>query len=93
MKPLAEALRLPRVSFKNRRLFLSLPDPDSDQQFYEQDFQALLARLEGLGHRYVLKEAKNSRKLRVIIQEVRDLDTARTLLARLQPETGAVGEA
>ncbi len=88
IKPLAEALRIPRVTFKNQRLFLSLPDPDSDQQFYEADFQPLLQRLEGLNHRYVLKESKNTRKLRVIIQDVRGLDAALTLLAQLQPQSG-----
>lgn len=90
MKPLVEALRLPRAAFKNQRLFLTLPDPVEDAAFYDRDFQPLLARLEGLGHRYVLKEDKKKR-LRAIVQDVPDLETARALLERLQ--AGEVVEA
>jgi transcription-repair coupling factor (superfamily II helicase) len=85
MKPFAESLRLPRVTFKNKRLFLTLPDPGEDAAFYERDFQPLLARLETLNHRFALKEGKNKR-LRAIVQDVPDLPSALTVLDRLQPE-------
>jgi transcription-repair coupling factor (superfamily II helicase) len=83
MKPLAEALSLPRVSFKNQRLFLTFPEPDANQAFYDLLFQPLLARLESLDRRFVLKETTKKR-LRAIVQEVPDLATARQILQTLQ---------
>lgn len=83
LKPLAEALRLPRVAFKNKRLFLTFPDSEEDKLFYEKDFHPLLARLASLDHRYVMKEAKSG-KLRAIIQEVPDLKVALEMLKQLQ---------
>lgn len=82
MKPLAEALRLPKVTFKNQRLFLIFPDP-GDEVFYDRIMQPLLARLGGLDRRYVLKEGGKS-KLRAIVQQVRSLSEAREVLERLQ---------
>lgn len=83
MKPLAEALRLPRVAFKNQRLFLTFPDPEADKLFYEQDFHPLLARLGNLPNRYVMKESTGG-KLRAIVQEVSDLNAALAVLRTLQ---------
>jgi len=84
MKPLAEALRLSKVTYKNNRLFLSFPDPAADPLFYDQMFNPLLGRLEGINRRYVLKESTGKR-LRAIVQDVRDLSSARDVLAQLQP--------
>src|SRR5690606_29263464 len=58
MKPLAQALRLPRVTWKNERLFLQMPDQDTDPYFYEHVFNPLLERLDKLGRRFVMKDSK-----------------------------------
>ncbi|HUF08988.1 MAG TPA: hypothetical protein VMO47_06695, partial [Rhodothermales bacterium] len=62
---------LPRIQWKNDRLFLTLPDPD-DSLFFETMFKPLLGRISELPHRYVIKEV--SGKTRVIIQEVLSLE-------------------
>ena len=80
LKLFGQALRLPRVRYKNERLFLEFPK-NEDQYFYEHLFHPLLARLDALDHRFVLKDDR--RKLRAIIQAVPDLPTARRLLERL----------
>ena len=72
--------------FKNQRLFLELPKPSEDQYFQELVFKDLLELLSKLDHRFVLKETKSGR-LRAIIQDVPDLDTAVTVLARVIPDT------
>ncbi|MEM1041028.1 MAG: transcription-repair coupling factor [Bacteroidota bacterium] len=84
MKADAQALRLPRVQFKNQRLFLDLPTQDADPHFYESTFHPLLEALGGLDRRYVMKETPGG-KLRAIIQNVPDLATAKRLLERLRP--------
>ncbi|HYE57214.1 MAG TPA: TRCF domain-containing protein, partial [Rhodothermales bacterium] len=87
MRLLAQRLRLARVQFKNERLWLDTPEPEADAYFYDTLFQPFLNRLETLGRRYVLKET--GRKLRVIVQDVRTLEVARDVLARLVPEADA----
>lgn len=79
-------LRLYKVVFKNQRLFLELPKPSEDQYFQELVFKDLLELLSKLDRRFVLKESKSGR-LRAIIQDVPDLDTAVTVLARVIPDT------
>ena len=83
LRLMAQQLRLPKVQFKNQRLFLDTPDPDADTFFYDTLFQPLLARLEGLDRRYVLKDV--GRKLRIIIQAVPSLTQAGEVLGRLLP--------
>ena len=83
MKPLAQALRLPRVTWKNERLFLTVPDQADDPYFYQHVFNPLLERLDGLGLRFVLKDSKAG-KLRAIVQDVPTLKVAETVLERLQ---------
>jgi transcription-repair coupling factor (superfamily II helicase) len=83
LKLLGQALRLPKVLFRNQRLFLELPTQDEDPFFYEKLFLPLLERLSQLDRRYVLKE--QGPKLRVIIQEIPDLKTAWQLLQQLEP--------
>ena len=85
MKFLSQTLRLPRVLFKNERLFLYMPSQESDPYFHEQLFYDFLERLSGLDRRYVLKETK-SQTLRAIVQEVPKLSDAQKILHRLQPE-------
>jgi transcription-repair coupling factor (superfamily II helicase) len=81
MRPAAQSIRLTRVAWKNKRLFLSFPDQQADPYFYEHRFQPLLERLDTLGRRWVLKD-KDSR-LRAIIQDVGTLREASDLLERL----------
>ena len=80
----AQKLRLARVQFKNQRLFLDTPDPDADAFFYDTLFQPLLAALESMGRRYVLKDV--GRKLRIIVQGVPDLTQACAVMQRLDPQ-------
>lgn len=82
LKLIGERIRLPRVVFKNRRLFLGIPGDKEDPYFFEHVFQPLLAELNGIGNRVALKESKSG-KLRAIIQDVTDLDTATALLRSL----------
>ncbi len=83
LKLLGQALRLPKVLFKNRRLFLEFPLQDEDPHFYTHCFMPLLERLSQLDRRYVLKD--QHRKLRAIVQDVPDLETAYQVLQQLQP--------
>lgn len=92
LRHLGEALRLPKIVFKNKRLFLEVPKQDADPYFYETHFKPLLERLNDLGRRYVLKETASSKKLRAIIQDVPDLAVARATMQRLT-ETEEVTEA
>jgi transcription-repair coupling factor (superfamily II helicase) len=83
IKVLAQKLRLPKVAFKNERLFLSIPEPDDDPYFFEHTFQPLLGSLASLDRRYVLKESSRTRKLRAIVQDIPDLTAAAEVLERL----------
>ena len=78
------ALRLSKVTYKNQRLFLTLPDDKKDPYFYEVLFKTLLEQLELLPNRYVLKENRKG-KLRAIVQEVPSLQVARTIVQTLAP--------
>ncbi len=77
----AQALRLPRVQYKNQRLFLDMPAADADAYFYDTLFQSLLEKLETIGRRYVLKDS--GKKLRVIVQSVPTLSAAREVMQQL----------
>ena len=88
IKLLGQALRLPKVQFKNRRLFLEMPTQDADPHFYQHVFYPLLEKLNDLDRRYVLKESKN-KKLRAIVQDAPDLDAARSVLEQLMLEERA----
>lgn len=82
LKLLGQALRLPKVLFKNQRLFLEFPLQEEDPHFYEHHFLSLLERLSQLDRRYVLKD--QHRKLRAVVQDVPDLATAVQMLRQLQ---------
>ena len=79
----AMRLRLPRVTWKNRRLFLTVPEPSEDAYFHTRLFNPLLEALGGLDHRYVLKDSKRSGRLRAIVQEVTSLEDALAILTAL----------
>ncbi len=80
MKLCATRLRLPRVAYRNQRLFLHLAL--DDLYFREHCLQSLLERLEATGHRYVMKESKGGVP-RAIIQRVPTLKVALSLLEAL----------
>lgn len=82
MKLVGQELRLPKITFKNERLFLRFPSTDEDPWFYEHCFQDMLSRLGKLDHRYVLKESRTG-SLRAIIQDVPNLQVARELVMAL----------
>jgi transcription-repair coupling factor (superfamily II helicase) len=82
MKPGAQRLRLPRVAWKNQRLFLTVPDQNTDPTFYTHVWQDLLDALGASPNRFVMKESRTGR-LRAIIQDVPSLSAARDLLDAL----------
>ena len=84
MKRLGQRLRLPRVLFKNERLFLYVPSQEEDPTFHERLFMGLLEALNNLGRRYVLKETAGG-KLRAIVQNVPALSDAKGILEEIQP--------
>lgn len=89
LRLLAAELRLPKITFKNRRLFLEIPGPEQDAYFFDNLFHPLLERLSQLARRYVLKESK-SKKLRAIIQDVPNLKEGLMLMEKLVPEPSEV---
>ncbi|MEM6646934.1 MAG: transcription-repair coupling factor [Bacteroidota bacterium] len=83
LRHLGERLRLPKVLYKNGRLFLEAPKQAKDPYFYEHVFHPWLEKLNRQKRRYVLKET-DSKKLRAIVQNVPDLKTARRVLEQVQ---------
>jgi transcription-repair coupling factor (superfamily II helicase) len=84
LKLLLQPLRVPKVVFKNQRLFVYMPTQESDPYFYDEIFYPLLERFSHLDRRYVMKETAKSNKLRAIVQDVPDLQTAKAVAERLQ---------
>ncbi len=82
LKILAQVLRLTKVTYKNGRLFLSIPTTEDDPWFFEHRFHSFLEQLGALNNRYVLKENR-SKTLRAIIQDVASLGQARDVLQGL----------
>jgi transcription-repair coupling factor (superfamily II helicase) len=70
-----QQLRLPKVVFKNERLFLYLPGEEDDPAFYEHVFHQLLERLATLDQRYVMKDTADG-TTRAIVQDVPSLEEA-----------------
>jgi transcription-repair coupling factor (superfamily II helicase) len=91
MRPAAMRLRTPRVTWKNERLFVTLPDAGEDAWFHAHRFQPFLAALAGSGRRYVLKDSAAGR-LRAIVQDVRSLADGAAVLEALADATEAVVE-
>ncbi|MYH07517.1 MAG: transcription-repair coupling factor, partial [Rhodothermaceae bacterium] len=82
MRLMGEQLRLPRIAFRNQRLFLQLPDSNADQRFYTKIFEPLLRELDALSEPHVLKESKAG-KMRAIVQHVPSVTSAHAILCRL----------
>jgi len=84
MRLIGQTLHLPRISFRNQRLFLQLPSNSSDQQFYTELFDQILSTLDRLSLSYVIKESKSG-KMRAIIQGVETTESAYEILSGVQP--------
>ena len=82
MRPTAMRLRLPRVTWRNQRLFLSIPEPSEDSYFHLKLFNPLLEALNGLGQPYAMKDSRAG-KLRAIVQNVPSLRDAEAVLEQL----------
>ena len=83
LKILGQKLRFSRIVFKNQRLFLVFPENEKDPYFYANLFHGMLEQLNALPWRYVLKKS-SAGKLRAIIQDIPDLETAREVLRTLR---------
>lgn len=83
LKHYGQRLRLPRVLYRNRRLFLEMPSADADPLFFDSVRTPLLEKLAGLEQDFVFKESRRG-KLRAIVQEVRSLSVAVSVLSDLQ---------
>ena len=84
LRNLAQPLRIHKIVFKNKRLFLEFPHQNDDQYFFDTLFQQLIKDLNHLSRRYVLKENKKGR-LRAIVQEVPNLKACLDIMTQLQP--------
>ena len=76
LRLLGEQLRMPKVVYKNERLFLYLPSEDADPYFYEEVFHPLLEKLSVIDHEYVMKDDVEGGLMRAIVQNVPTLDDA-----------------
>jgi transcription-repair coupling factor (superfamily II helicase) len=96
LRLLGEQLRMPKVVYKNERLFLYLPSEDADPYFYEEVFHPLLEKLALLDREYVMKDDVEGGLMRAIVQDVPTLDDALHVMDRLlleETETVASVEA
>lgn len=89
---LGQQLHLPRIAYKNKRLFLTLP-PDSEASYFSSTvFKPMLEYLDSLDNRYVMKPSKKG-AMRAIVQDVESVDAAIAICRKLgdsvQGETGA----
>ncbi len=82
IKPLAHDLRLPRVVWKNERLFLTVPDPKDDPYFHNRRLEPFMNALGASGKRFVMKDSRTGR-LRAIVQDIATLDAAETFITDL----------
>ena len=76
LRLLGERLRMPKVVYKNERLFLYLPSEDADPYFYDEVFHPLLEKLTLLDREYVMKDDVEGGLMRAIVQDVDTLDEA-----------------
>jgi transcription-repair coupling factor (superfamily II helicase) len=96
LRLLGEQVRLPKVVFKNERLFLYLPSQDADPYFYEAVFHPVLEKLALLDREYVMKDDVQGGLMRAIVQDVPTLNDALAIMERLlleETETVATVEA
>lgn len=92
---MGQRMRLPRISYRNHRLFLRLPKNSADQYFYSELFPLLLDAVEDIKYSYILKESKAG-MMRMIIQNVSTLKIAHTFLFEItsklaSPEVASSG--
>ena len=85
MRLVGHRLGLPRISFRNQRLFLRLPDIQTDQRFYSELYDPLIHALDELPNPYILKESRAG-KMRAIVQGVPTIKAAFTILCQLNPK-------
>jgi transcription-repair coupling factor (superfamily II helicase) len=83
LRLLGEQVRLPKVVFKNERLFLYLPSQNADPYFYDAVFHPLLEKLALLDREYVMKDDVEGGLMRAIIQDVPTLHDAIAIMERL----------
>ncbi|PQJ35008.1 transcription-repair coupling factor [Salinibacter sp. 10B] len=76
LRLLGERLRMPKVVYKNERLFLYLPSENADPYFYEEVFHPLLEKLSLLDREYVMKDDVEGGLMRAIVQDVSTLNDA-----------------
>jgi transcription-repair coupling factor (superfamily II helicase) len=96
LRLLGEQLRLPKVLYKNERLFLYLPSEDADPYFYDEVFHPLLEKLALLDREYVMKDDVEGGLMRAIVQDVPTLNDALGIMEGLlleETETVATVEA
>jgi len=96
LRLLGEQLRLPKVLYKNERLFLYVPSEDADPYFYDEVFHPLLEKLALLDREYVMKDDVQGGLMRAIIQDVPTLNDALEIMEGLlleETETVATVEA
>ncbi|MFB6230753.1 MAG: transcription-repair coupling factor [Salinibacter sp.] len=96
LRLLGEELRMPKVVYKNERLFLYLPSEDADPYFYDEVFHPLLEKLAVLDREYVMKDDVEGGLMRAIIQDVPTLNDALEIMEGLlleETETVATVEA
>ena len=96
LRLLGERLRMPKVVYKNERLFLYLPSEDADPYFYDEVFHPLLEKLALLDREYVMKDDVEGGLMRAIVQDVPTLDDALQIMEGLlleETETVATVEA
>jgi len=83
LRLLGEQVRLPKVVFKNERLFLYLPSQNADPYFYDAVFHPLLEKLALLDREYVMKDDVEGGLMRAIVQDVPTLDDALEIMEGL----------
>jgi transcription-repair coupling factor (superfamily II helicase) len=76
LRLLGEQLRMPKVVYKNERLFLYLPSESADPYFYDEVFHPLLEKLSVIENEYVMKDDVEGGLMRAIVQDVPTLDDA-----------------
>ena len=82
IKTFAQAMRIPRIRYRNHRLFLHLPSQVDDPVFLGSIYPKLMTGLHALDHRFVLRDGKGG-TVKAIIQDVPDLGTAYSLAEQL----------
>ena len=85
LRLIGQSLQLPRIAFRNQRLFLRLPESDACPRFYSKQLNPLLQALDDLPNSYVLNESKRG-KMRVIVQGVLTLSAADSILRQISDQ-------